>query len=45
MLDDRFLQIRRRSCAEAIVDVEAVGLRADRDDVGAEFVEHLRATW
>ena len=31
-----------RGGADAVVDVEAVGLDADRDDVGAELVEHVR---
>ena len=42
LLAHRLLQRFRRGGADAVVDVEAVGLDADRDDFGAELVEHVR---
>ena len=35
------LQIVRRGRAVTVVDVHAVRLRADRNHIGAEFVEHM----
>ena len=42
VLGDRALQRRGLRGAHAVVDIQAVGLDADRHDLGAELVEHVR---
>ena len=43
VLDDGLLQVVEVRRAAVVVDVEAVGLGVDRDDRGAELLEHLAA--